>query len=279
MRKIILICLTTGILFFSVNEVTKSQANAKVQALEKKIETNLIDKNNTKKIWELKVDSNGEKYLKSSSEEIKEVWKYDEQGNIVFISMEEYINIVNNSIDTDELGILFDASKCESFNEKQINKIKETSEDSKYRYIQTDTLQIYGSPIKITPSVSGTDSIVEFIDGNHTNIFAGYGGVALGNARIKNAIGLGTDFEWNYTATSNNNSNKVCEVKANQIAYLEFMPKLTYTTGSVYRDIYNRANIKIKTENLGQAHGVSPNKLSNGYAEGIFSLKILIDEK
>ncbi|MGL4741779.1 MAG: hypothetical protein ACRC41_13375 [Sarcina sp.] len=277
MKKIMIMALATIALTLGLNAILKNKTSVEAKEMKKNLELSVNNKKNDDTMWKLNVDDDGKQYLKFNNKEIREAWRYDEQGNLMSVDMEEYLNIINNSFNTGDLALSFDELKLGVFKDKEINVIKESKEPSNYRYVQTNSRSIYGEPIKITASIDGSEAGAEFIDENHTYISARYGGKALGNIRVKNAIALGVDFEWNNVVKSNNNAGKRCEIRAHTIGHLEFIPKLTYTKGSIYRDIYNAANIKIRTEELGEVEGVTPNKLKSGFADGVFVLKIFVD--
>lgn len=273
MKKIMVTVLSAAVLSGAI--ISTQLEPIKVDAQENKININQsnydIEKNET---WELKIDKEGNEVLQSNKGGlIREASGFDEDGNLVAVPLSEYLDILTNqTVDSQNVMDANSTKSLENPDDKQIKENKSPNEVWKYRYKQTSISHPYGSGVKVSPSVAGGSSGATISYGYNELIGAIYSGQASSNVSVRDALTIGVNFTWNHSATTNTTFGVSFKVDPGKTGYIEFKPKVTYTKGDSYRDVYNGAGVKIRTDNLGKAEGKSPKKLNNGFADGVFAL-------
>lgn len=155
MKKIMISILATITITTAIATILINQKNVLAQEENERLKFNENQEVNKKEIWELNIDSEGTEYLKSNNnEEIREAWRYDDEGNLISVPMSEYLSILNSTVNTGDLGIASN-EYIESREEKHVKENKSPNEIWKYRYTQTSKSYPYGSAIKVIPSVNG----------------------------------------------------------------------------------------------------------------------------
>lgn len=272
MKKIMITILSTAILSGTILNINLENVKADTQVNKHDVsDSNYNIENET---WELILDENGNEILQSNTGAIiREASQFNEVGELVSVPLNEYLDIMNNeSINSQNIIDPISDRALNNPEDKQVKEIKSPNEVWKYRYKQTSVSNPYGRAVKVSPDVAGGHNGATISYGYNELIGATYGGQASANVNVKKALTAGVNFTWNYSATTNTSFGVTYKVSPNKVGYVQFKPRVTYTKGDSYRDVYNGAGIKIRTDNLGRAEGTSPKKLNNGFADGIFSL-------
>lgn len=137
-----------------------------------------------------------------------------------------------------------------------------------YRFEDTQTSRVNGSPEKVTDDYIGPTqiSIVTSV-----TITESYGGSFTLSATAKNAISDSASFTWNRSLASGTSVGAAYDVPDGQIGYIEFVPYLNKITGSLY-EAFSDPTTGYMSDYVykGQAWGTCPIRLNNGIADGLF---------
>lgn len=213
--------------------------------------------------FSLGTSSVGEQYLlnETTGEKTIAAYTYDENGELVKISLSECKNIKESSprptienTPTVQRHIAEDLILPQAIT---------------YRYVEKSAYVENGTPVRVSSDMKGPGKITTI---QSTTVSCSFGGdVSLTNT-IKKKIELGASFSWNVSLSSEaSNSYEFDPIPAGEIGYVQFTPYYDVSIGDLYQ---GHSESSLPDTYKGEVWGRSPQKLPSGLACGLYELVI-----
>lgn len=218
--------------------------------------------------WSIEYNLDGSSYLrnKTTGEIVLKAFRLDNDGHVIEISFQEYIQEINS------LPQVIETTAITAIEEKNgdINSPKRGPSAVSYGFTESYNYRTLGTPKKVTSDVAGPGHIDY---GESTTISASYGGDLSINSSIENAIQMGASFSWEVSLQSSAQFTVGYDIPAGRTGYIEFTPYLRVSVGTLTRKIISSTGIVTSSKDY-NVWGKSPIKLSSGFADGLYALKL-----
>ncbi|MBX4152324.1 hypothetical protein [Paenibacillus lautus] len=206
------------------------------------------------------VDKDGKPAIYNKTDDTFIVEAFNLDGSEV--SLEEYRNLLNDSLDYSKKNILAGSSP---FQDQSVTPLSYINMDF---YTESNNYNSLGTPLKMTPDIdckySATHCTINKADGKTTT--ESYSSNVTGGD--KNYIKMGAYFTWSTSATVTYSYG--WSIPKGEIGYLQFTPRYKVSVGTItYAGIFNGVYERLGTKDV---WGQSPIKLSSGEADGIWGI-------
>ena len=197
-------------------------------------------------------------YRKATGETVIKAYSYNESGELIALTLEEYLQIQNSvpSVPGD--------SEWQPYNIRGASTVSNTWY---YDYRETDAYVALGDSYAVTADVKGPATI------QHTQsatIQHSFGGSVTLDGATKLLIQTGASFDWHTSLSSGVSNSYTFEVPSGKIGYVQFTPYLNYTEGEIY--LVTVLPGYMDEMHIGDAWGACPIEIPGGFANGIFEL-------
>lgn len=135
-----------------------------------------------------------------------------------------------------------------------------------YSYTETRNYRTTGSPIKCTADMVGPCDITYGESETVSESFS----ASITLSGEKSAIQAGASFGWEHSVQTTSSFSVAYNVPAGKIGYIQFKPYYNVSVGNLTDTFWTSQYTN--TKSVRGEYGMSPVRLANGYADGVFEL-------
>lgn len=226
--------------------------------------------------WVIKYDEIQNIYLTNlqTGENLIKAFTLDVSGNPVYLDLNDYVQELNRQYQQENTDLQVKAFEQSEETQDSLTSSPDTSVSPQSliyikRYLETYTYKDSGSIIKCSPDAIGPATITY---GNSVTVTESFSASFNLTAEAKKYIKAGASFAWNDSASTSTSFGVSFSVPSGKTGYVAFSPRRNVSVGDMYEEVWN-GNILVVENHLGLVSGYSPIKLSNGFADGVYSLR------